>query len=827
MGGEQLSITGAVIHDRIETSRTTRLAIVLAGIVLSQIILYGPSLVGTKILLPIDTLAQSGVYIPVTPETAKIVPHDAIQSDLAYVIEPERMFVANELRVGRWPMWVPGQYAGKPVLQGPWLSPLSMLLAAFPSPLVLAWHQLLAALIAGLGFYLFCRHALGVGFWPATLTAWNYPMTGFFVSWLGYPTSAAVYWLPWLVLAIDGVVRRPTLRGMAALGLATCALLCNRQLDISGQALIVCGLYGLWRAYETYGRNFVGRPARKAGLMLVAGWLLGFALAAPYVLPVTAYAKAGARTQQRATGEEERAPGQLSALPLLVLPDANGSTRNGSYPLPGPFQIESLSAAYAGLIAALFLAPLAFRTRRYRSFAIFATGLSYIALAWCLNIGGIVLILRLPYLNLMSHNRLVFAASFAILATAAAGLDSLREPSDTGRDRWLFVPVALVAALAVWWFYRAVRLPEPIATEIRKMFSEGKVHRWIKDEAGVGRVQAWFARVYIIGGLLGVTAAAGWLVLALRKEWRAWMTALVGAVMFLDMLWFAHDRSAQCDPALYYPKVPALQKLANSTTGRIIAFESLPATLAQVAGLRDVRGYDGVDPANYVRLLMLSAKANVNDFGYAHIEWMQPKLSYPTLETVKVSPVLDLLGVEYVIYRGPVQGAFKPPIVDQDYWALKNPSALPRVFVPRRVENVPDDKERLAKLGSPQFDPRAVAYVETTVALPEAASGRATIIAEKPTEVTISATMDTPGLVVLTDMWDEGWHATLNGERVPVLRTDHALRGVVVPEGSAILKFTYAPASFTWGLVLFGLAILVLAGCLANELRRRRPAPGL
>ncbi|HEX7508886.1 MAG TPA: hypothetical protein VF550_19085, partial [Polyangia bacterium] len=451
---------GAVVRDRIETSRTTRLAIVLAGIVLAQVILYGPSLIGTKILLPIDTLAQSGVYIPVTPETAKIIPHDAIQSDLAYVIEPERQFVASELRAGRWPLWVPGQYAGKPVLQGPWLSPLSILLAAFPSPMVLAWHQLLAALIAGVGFYLFCRRALGVGFWPAVLTAWSYPMTGFFVFWLGFPTSAAVYWLPWLVLAVDGVVRRPTLRGMAALSLATCALLCNRQLDISGQALIVCGLYGLWRSYETYGRNFLGRPARKAGLFVISGWLLGFALAAPYVLPVYTYAKAGARTQQRAVGEEERVPGELSALPLLVLPDAKGSTRNGSYPVPGgPFQIESLSAAYAGLIAALFLGPLAFRSRRYRSFAVFSTGLAYVAMAWCLNIGGVVMILRLPGLNMMSHNRLVFAASFAILAMAAAGLDSLRDPVDTRRDRWLFVPVALIAALSVWWFYRAVKLP--------------------------------------------------------------------------------------------------------------------------------------------------------------------------------------------------------------------------------------------------------------------------------------------------------------------------------------------------------------------------------
>ena len=820
-----MSSAGAAICDKIETSRGTRLAILLAGIVLSQVVLYGPSLIGAKILLPLDTLAQGNVYIPVTPETANLVPHDAIQSDLAYMIEPERQFVASELRAGRWPMWVPSQYAGKPVLQRPWLSPLSILLAAFPSPVVLAWHQLLAALIAGLGFYLFCRRALGVGFWPAVLTAWNYPMTGFFVFWLGFPPSASVYWLPWLVLAVDGVVRQPTLRGMAALSLATCAVLCNRQLDIAGQSLMVCGLYGLWRAYETYGKHILGRPARKAAFIVASGWLLGFALAAPYVLPVVEYAKNGARTQHRAAGEEERVPGSLSALPLLVLPDAKGSTRLGSYPLPGgPFQIESLAAAYAGLIATLFLAPLAFRSRRHRSFALFSTGLAYVALAWGLNIGGIVLVLRLPGLNLMSHNRLVFAASFAILAMAAAGLDSLGEPLEANRGRWLWVPAALVTALSLWWFYRSANLPEPIASEIHKMFREGKVQRWIKDEAGVGRVQSWFTRVYVIGGLLGVAAALGWIHLASGKTWRSWMTALVGTVMFVDMLWFAHDRSAQCDPALYYPRVPLLDKLATSTAGRIIAFECLPATLAQVSGLRDVRGYDGVDPARYVRLLMLAAEPGVNDFGYAHVEWMMPKISYPTLDSVRLSPVLDLLGVEFVIYRGPVQGAFRPPVVAPDYWALRNPAALPRVFVPRHVEDVPDEKERLAKLASPQFDPGAIAYVETSVSLPEAARGHATIIADSPSEVTISVLMETPGLVVLTDRWDKGWRARLNGEPVPILLADHALRGVVVPQGSAILKFSYEPASFTWGLLLFGLAAVVLAGCSAVDVRRQRIA---
>jgi hypothetical protein len=820
--GAALSLARNTIRDRIETSKSTRLAILLAGIITSQGILYGPSLVGAKILLPIDLLAQPEVYIPVTPATANLVPHDQIQSDLAYVIEPERMFVASELRQGRWPLWVPGQYAGKPVLQWPWLSPLAILLAAIPSPIVLAWHQLLAAIIAGAGFYLFCRRALGVRFWPAVITAWNYPMTGFFVFWLGYPNSAHVYWLPWLVLAVDGVVRRPSWRGMAALALTTCVVLCGRQLDIAAQALMVSGLYGLWRAYETYGKDFFGRAARKAGGLTLAGWLLGFALAAPYVVPLAEYSMTGARAAERRSGFEERVPNGLSALPLLVLPDANGATHKDSYPLPGPYQIESMSVAYAGLLATLFLAPLAWRSRRYRSFAVFATALTYVALAWCLNIGGIVMILRLPGLNLMSHNRLVFAASFAILAMAAAGLDSLGEPGEGGSRAWCYVPGALLALLSAWWCYRAGHLPEPIATEIGKLFKEGKAGRWIHEAAGVGRVQAWFARVYLVGALLGLAACASWLLLARRRAWPAWATAAVSGVMLLDMVWFAHDRNAQCDPAFYYPRVPLLDEIAKLSTGRIIAFQSLPATLAQVAGLRDVRGYDGVDPLRYLQLLRLASEPSSNDFVYARVEWAKPKVSYPTLETVKLSPILDLLGVQYFIVRRQVQGAFKPPLVSPDYWALRNPSALPRAFVPRRVESIPDQKDRLAKLGSPDFDPSAVAYVETAVALPEAARGRATVIAEKPTEVTLSLTMETPGLVLLADAWDKGWRARLDGELVPILRTDHALRGVVVPQGSRILKFTYEPSSLFGGLVLFALAAAILVGLWAVEATRRR-----
>ena len=52
--------------------------IVIAGIVLGQAVLYGPSLVGQKILLPLDILAHPALYIPPTPATAKIGIHSTI-----------------------------------------------------------------------------------------------------------------------------------------------------------------------------------------------------------------------------------------------------------------------------------------------------------------------------------------------------------------------------------------------------------------------------------------------------------------------------------------------------------------------------------------------------------------------------------------------------------------------------------------------------------------------------------------------------------------------------------------------------------------------------
>src|SRR5947199_368488 len=66
-------------------SRLPRLLIVAAGIILCQSLMYGPCLIGKKILLPLDTLTKPGGFIPRTSEIAKVQECDRMLSDRVYV----------------------------------------------------------------------------------------------------------------------------------------------------------------------------------------------------------------------------------------------------------------------------------------------------------------------------------------------------------------------------------------------------------------------------------------------------------------------------------------------------------------------------------------------------------------------------------------------------------------------------------------------------------------------------------------------------------------------------------------------------------------------
>jgi len=644
------------------------------------------------------------------------------------------------------------------------------------------------------------------------------------------------------------------------------------QLDAAIQVLVISGFYGLWCVFDEVQRSkpnpqaspkpavpikpspeftapgstdlWPSSLALRAMLRLAAGWTLGLLLAAPAILPVVEYAQSGARMARRAHGEEERPPGNLSALPQIVLPDLYG---RGLQPGRG-IQLESPAAAYAGALMTLFAAPLAWTNRRRRSMNIFWISLVVFSLSWCLGIPGMVHLLRLHAFNMVSHNRWVFAASLAIIAMAAMGLDELFHQ----RVRWQWwygLPAACLGALCVWSAVRAAMPPEPYATQLDLAISQGKPIHWEHTLQDVQNLKSSFQRYSVAAAVWCGLGLIGWLFLWLRTgsgarslvrsnsrtlagpagsappsasallrnkvraPEQAWAVIAVAALLTGELLWSAYGRCAQSDPALYYPPIPALQQVAQSVPGRIIGHYCLPANLATICGLLDIRGDDGVDPA---RLLDLSRFVTDQPAGgsYALMQWLPPKVSITPNGDLRFSPILDMFGVRYMIFRGAVPAKTKPLFQSADYAVFLNPSAMDRVFVPKRVEVVSDSSARLQKLGSIDFNPREVAYVESAVNFTTVCQGRATIVKEIPTDIVVSAKMETDGLLVLADSWDKGWHAYLDGKLVPILRANHAIRGVVVPKGNRTVEFKYQPASFAWGLRFAVGAALALFGWL-------------
>ena len=561
-------------------------------------------------------------------------------------------------------------------------------------------------------------------------------------------------------------------------------------------------------------------------MKLAVGWGLGFLLAAPHVLPLQEYARTSSRLSRRATGAVvERPPVGIIGLPQIVLPYMYGTfAEKGTSPPLEPIEanlLESPAACYTGLLATILLAPWALLSRRRRSANVFFLLLAGFGLSWALHVPGMVQILRLPGLNLMSHNRLVFATSFSILALAAIGLENLLAGELARRPR-LGMQLAVLSILLTWCLYRSSTFPEPLASQFETSIRNGKPDIWVGTIEAVQTAKTWFAQRYTLAAALCAAGIGIWMVLHYWPSTSRRLFPVIGALLLGDLLLFGYGRRIPQDRSLYFPEVPALAAVAAASPGRVLGINCLPANLAQAIGLMDIRGFDSIDPSRWLRLITTTTHKHEPTSEYAAVQLFVPPHTTSPPGFVHFSPILDMVSLRYAIFRGTPPPGITPRFQSEDYWILENPSALPRVFVPEKVNVVPEDEATLALLGLPTFDARKVAFVQEPIALPSPIRGNAKIREEVPTRIAVDAQMENPGLLVLADNWDVGWRAYVNGHMVPILRTNYTLRGVVLPAGASYVEFRYESSTVRLGNWLALTAIAILLAWTGGGIRRRR-----
>ena len=182
---------------------------------------------------------------------------------------------------------------------------------------------------------------------------------------------------------------------------------------------------------------------------------------------------------------------------------------------------------------------------------------------------------------------------------------------------------------------------------------------------------------------------------------------------------------------------------------------------------------------------------------------------YYPLEKID-SPVLDLLGVRYVVAgarsapRVAALAKFRHAASLPGNELFENLAALPRFFLVHEVRQG-------ASLAG--MDLRRTALAEEPIPLPPGGVGTdaVTVARYQPGEVELAVEARGTALLVASETEYPGWRAWVDGREAPIHRVDLGLRGVVVPDGAHRVRMEFRPAILWIGLAVTLAAALALA----------------
>jgi hypothetical protein len=746
-----------------------------------------------------------------------------IGQDSATQFYPWYDYLGERLQAGELPGWNPFQFAGVPFAADPqsgWMYLPAMILfslfsLALAVPLFMTFHLVLA----GVGTYVLSR-LLGVGVGGALVAATAYelasPMYGRSVC---CPAQFEVgAWMPVALVGAEIAIRNRhwawRVIGWTIGGLAVSQAL-SAWLGQGGYYfLLVLAAFIVYRSLiDPADRAQAWRHRIVNGLLhgaVIFG--TGFGLAAAGILPRYAYVErsnvAGGEYGGDAAGWAASIGGLSAEMTWDRLLDP------GLY-YPG---VAVLILSFAAIVLA---------RRKYATPFFLALGIAAVVLAfpWESPLHTVMYALLPKFEQLHQHwpQRVAIVSYLSIAMLAGASVESLIRGRLRARRvlAGFGIPVAALIVLAI-----------------------------SNADIPVVVLAAMFATLLLVLALL----------LPGSRQLRPVLPLLMVIIIAVDLLVSFNAVSAQgpyggfhrVDLDEYYaPSAAAefLKERMRDEPGRYIGFDpeqrivsdgqevlyryqfAAPDTGAILVnnrgvlhGVEDVQGYNPVQPRRFVDYLT-ALNGTPQEYHDANI-----------YQTGLGSPLLDLLNIRYIVIPATfpadrldlrdLEAAFPTIYQDDQVQILENVNALPRAWVVHEAQQVATEQV-LPMLASGAVDPWTTALLETTP--PELAPtgidgvNRATIVAEQPELLRISVETDAPGLLMLSETYDPGWNAYIDGERVDVLTANYLLRAVPVPAGVHEIELRYEPVEMKIGLAISGVTAAIVIVAFIVAVRRRRP----
>jgi hypothetical protein len=762
------------------------------------------------------------------------------QVDLLAFWLPRYCTVAKAAAHGHIQTWLPSQFGGVPLASDPqsgWLYLPAMLLFGLVScGRALGLFITLQPILAGLGLYWFFRHE-GVGRPAATAGGLTLAltMTGSAIV-LSLPFSGTLAWMAMALAGASGYLhaRSPSPRigwlGFTALALSQ--VMAAHLTDGLLLTLMVVGAYAVLRlvAQIRAGERRWWPAAGLLGALFGAAPVLAAAVLVPRLalLPRTSIGHGYIELSKLAS--------QLSGRPAKPPLD---------FSAVGPWWGTSFARGPGGYVGALaiLLIPAAFWSKRWR---LPATAFALVGVAGFL-LNQRVLVSSRAIHRLASHNPLVTLWLHSpyrfryLLPVAFAGLAGygLQSWFDRGaaegaalrrRALWLvpsvavfgLAPILAGASAAEYLFFAggvAVSVPLLLLALRGTHWATPALVGLLAAELVVAGLAAQGGPLPLAAGArLETTPSSG-----LGRSFPKFHAPFINPVDYLTpgpigrALIDARSRGDTGRYLTYDPQISTGEVrgfLFHQDRANWPAYENGRSVLF---GIDEIQGYSPVQMDRYWRLVRRVDGVPIY-YNAARFDTIDPQ-------------VLKLFAVGWLnATAGTVLPPGATPVASEGAWRLyRLAGAEPRASVVFSARTVTPARSLDAVL-TPGFDPAVEAILEGPLPpgqeLPAGSgTGSAAYRDLSPQHVRVRVTASAPSLLVVRNVFDRNWRATVDGRPAPVIQVDYLLQGVTVPAGAHTVDLTYHDGAIGLGLAVSGVAWIALLGLWAWFRRRESYDP--
>jgi hypothetical protein len=267
---------------------------------------------------------------------------------------------------------------------------------------------------------------------------------------------------------------------------------------------------------------------------------------------------------------------------------------------------------------------------------------------------------------------------------------------------------------------------------------------------------------------------------------------------------------------------PAMEAIHqdNRSPSRALGLGELlfPGTQA-LYGVEGIGGPDALELPKYEELINASGV-------FRYWTWNQ---LFTAQDLPRLGPLLNLLNVRYLVTAqnaavervSDIEGLTKLPQGPDRVAAVRRSGEWPRAFFVDRVESYGAVAEFVRQMNESNRPLASIDRADQQARVLTASDhlGTGTVVSATNYRLTTNRTrfrIQAPGsgVVVLTESWmADDFVATLNGQRTPYFRVNHAFKGVAVPSaGDWTIEFTYRPKWWTFSLFAAAVGVLVLVG---------------